>query len=77
MPVHASAGAPTSIDPEKLYSLAEFIRCSGLSYTRIRHAAHDGVEIPTIAVGRRKFVEGASGIAYIRQLAAISSQRQS
>ena len=75
MPINATTGAPTCIDPENLYSLAEFIRCSGLSYSRIRRAAKGGLEIPTIAVGRRKFVEGSSGIAYIRQLAAMYQEQ--
>ena len=77
MPVIASAGAPTSIDPRTLYSFAEFIRCSGLSYSRIRRAAHEGLEIPTFAVGRRKFIEGSSGIEYIRQLAAKHREQKS
>jgi hypothetical protein len=76
MPINATAGAPTSISPDNLYSLAEFIRVSGLSYSRIRQAAHDGLEIPTIAVGKRKWVDGAAGISYVHELAELHRKQQ-
>ena len=44
MPIDVSVGAPSSVDPEKLYSLVEFIRCSGISYARIKQARKDGLE---------------------------------
>ena len=69
MPIIASCANPTAINPETLYSYPEFIRCSGLSYTRIRQAGRDGLEIPTIACGRRKFIRGRDAIDFIERLA--------
>jgi hypothetical protein len=76
MPVAASTGAPTSVDPAKLYSLPEFIKCSGLSYTRIRSAARQGLEPPTLKVGKRLFLRGSDAIRYIEQLAAHYAAQQ-
>ncbi len=70
MSVTASAGKPSQIQPEILYSLPGFIEASGLSYSRIRKAAKDyAVELPSIKVGRRAFVLGSMGIEYIQKLA--------
>src|SRR5262245_62114410 len=69
MPVTASASNPTSLDPSKLYSLPEFIRCSGISYTRIQSAKRAGAELPTLDVGKRKFIAGDEAIAFVKRLA--------
>lgn len=70
MPVTASAGNPSYIHPDILYSLPGFIEASGLSYSRIRKAAKDYcVELPSIKVGKRVFVLGGAGIEYILKLA--------
>lgn len=77
MPINATTGAPTSIDPEKLYALAEFIRCSGISHSRILRAAKDGLLIPTLDVGKRKFIWGIDAMDYICSLAAMHREQQS
>lgn len=61
------------IEPGVTYTLASFIATSGLSYSRIRRAAREGVHIPTFAIGRRKFIKGINALAFIDQLAARSA----
>lgn len=60
-----------SICPERLYPLTVFERITGLGPTRRREGRLAGVHLPTIDVGRRKFVEGAAGQEYIRRLAEV------
>jgi hypothetical protein len=62
---------PSFIDPERLYTLRGFQECSGIAATRIREARLQGVPLPTIKVGKRVFVRGADGIAYIERLATL------
>jgi hypothetical protein len=64
---------PTFIAPERLYSLRGFIAASGISETRIRKARRQGIELPSITAGRRKFIRGSSAIAYIERLAEVES----
>ena len=64
---------PSYIAPERLYSLRGFFVESGISETRRREAAREGVDLPTLEVGKRKFVQGSDGIAYIEKLAAMES----
>lgn len=59
------------IDPTRLYSLRGFQIDGGISATRIREARLQGVDLPTLSVGRRKFVRGADGITFIERLAAL------
>ena len=62
--------APSYIAPERLYSIKGFIAASGISATRMRVARLKfGLVLPTIEVGRRKFVSGADCIAFVKQLA--------
>lgn len=70
MPVMSDAGNPTRIEPGVVYTLREFIRASGLSYSRIREAARAGIEMKTLRVGRRVFVKGDDAIEFIERLAA-------
>ena len=67
----AYAANTKPIHPESLYPYAAFIRCSGITKTRIREARLQGLELPTVDAGRRKFVRGADGIEYIKQLAEL------
>jgi hypothetical protein len=60
---------PSWIDPNLLYSLKGFERASGVTATRIHHAKQAGIDLPTLAVGRRKFVRGSDAIEYIEALA--------
>lgn len=62
---------PSYIDPTRLYSLRGYWNASGISPTRIREARRLGIELPTLLVGRRKFVRGADGIAFIERLATL------
>jgi hypothetical protein len=61
---------PTFIAPERLYTLRGFHDASGISETRIREAQRRGIGLPTLSVGRRKFVRGCDAIEYIERLAA-------
>jgi hypothetical protein len=61
---------PTFIAPERLYTLRGFREASGFSQTRMREARLRGIELPTLSVGRRKFVRGTEAIAFIERLAA-------
>ena len=76
MPIHpVTTASPSCIDADRLYSLARFIRDSGLSYTRIQLAKRDGIELNMVACGRRKFVRGRDGIDFIERLAAHYSKQ--
>jgi hypothetical protein len=63
------------IDPKTWYTQAGFITASGVSYSRIRAAAHDGIDIPTFSIGRRKFITGEAAIAYLAKLAEHSAAK--
>ncbi|HMP07446.1 MAG TPA: hypothetical protein PJ982_13940 [Lacipirellulaceae bacterium] len=69
----ASKRPPTFIDPERLYSLRGFQEASGIAATRIREARLQGVNLPSLKVGKRLFVRGSDGIAYIERLAELSA----
>jgi hypothetical protein len=62
--------APTFIDPLRIYTLHGFKNDSGISATRIREARLNGIVLPCLSVGRRKFVRGHDAIAFIEKLAA-------
>ena len=53
------------IAPERLYTLKGFRAASGVSATRMREACRAGIALPTLEVGRRKFIRGVDAIAYI------------
>jgi len=76
MGTHPTAYASDTqpIHPGSLYPYAAFIRCSGITKSRIREARLQGVDIPTIEVGRRLFIRGSDGIAYIQQLATLGAK---
>lgn len=65
---------PTCIAPERLYPLKGFYAASGITPARRTEARRAGIELPTIDVGRRKFVDGHVGIQYIKQLAELSKR---
>ncbi len=72
---HTTVSSPTYIAPERLYAIRAFIAHSGISATRRREARQRGVVLPTISVGKRVFVRGADGIAYIEKLAAMETTK--
>ena len=59
------------IDPDFLYTYNGFIRCSGITKSRIREARLQGIPLPSINVGRRIFVPGARAIEFIETLAKL------
>lgn len=61
--------APQGIHPNAVYPIASFREISGISETRIRLARREGIDLPTMAVGRRKFVSGEDAIAFMQKLA--------
>jgi hypothetical protein len=58
---------PICIDPNCVYSLRGF-QGIGISSTRMREARKAGITLPTIQVGRRKFVRGSDAIEYLERL---------
>jgi hypothetical protein len=72
-----STREPTFLAPERLYSIKGFQSAAGVSSTRMRYARQAGIILPTLEVGRRKFVRGHDAIAYLERLAALESSKQS
>lgn len=62
---------PREIAPERLYPLRAFQEAAGIAPTRMREARLQGLHLPTLNVGKRKFVRGVDGIDYIERLAAL------
>ena len=67
---------PSFLDATRLYSLKGFYNASGVSPTRIREARrlHD-LHLPTLEVGKRKFIRGSDAIWFIEQLAELGQQK--
>ena len=63
-----------AICPERLYPLRAFQEASGIGSTRMREGRLAGIHLETLAVGRRKFVQGSAGIAYIKALSALTAK---
>lgn len=63
--------ASSYVDPGRLYSLRGFQEASGIAATRMREARLQGLTPETIKVGKRVFVRGVDGIAYIEALATL------
>lgn len=57
--------------PERLYTYPGFITSSGISKSRIREARLMGIPLVTMKVGKRLYVRGSDGIAFIETLAAL------
>ncbi len=64
---------PSFVDANRLYSLKGFYNASGVSPTRVREARRMGIKLPTLDVGKRKFVRGSDAIWFIEQLAAMNT----
>jgi hypothetical protein len=64
---------PSFIAPERLYAIKGFQAAGGVSSTRMREARKLGIVLPTLEVGRRKFVRGTDAIAYLEKLATVSN----
>ncbi len=71
----ANTFRPTFLDPTRLYSLQGFIADAGISSNRIHHARKAGIELPMLAVGRRKYIRGADAIAYVERLAEWEAEK--
>jgi hypothetical protein len=65
-----SKPSPTYIDPNVLDTWNGFQIASGISATRMRQARRDGIVLPRLEVGKRKFIRGRDAIEYIERLAA-------
>jgi hypothetical protein len=65
---------PSFIDANRLYSLRGFYADSGVNPTRVREAARAGIKLPTLDVGKRKFVRGGDAIWFIEQLATLGAK---
>jgi hypothetical protein len=69
----ATTKAPSFLAPERLYSLKGFQSAAGISATRMREGRQAGITLPTLEVGRRKFVRGTDAIAYLEKLAELNA----
>lgn len=67
----AQTREPSFLAPERFYSLTGFQAASGVSATRIREARRAGITLPTLEVGKRKFIRGADAIAFVERLATL------
>ena len=67
----ASAKKPTYLDANRMYALQGFYQASGISATRVREARRKGIDLPTLNVGRRKFLRGVDAIEYIERLSQV------
>lgn len=67
----ATTKRPREIAPERLYPLRAFQEAAGIAPTRMREARLQGLHLPTVDVGKRKFVRGIDGIAYIERLSQL------
>ena len=59
------------IHPGSIYPYQSFIRCGGVSKSKIREARLQGLVLKTFDTGRRKYVRGVDGIAFIEQLSKL------
>ncbi|TWT76100.1 hypothetical protein Pla123a_28890 [Posidoniimonas polymericola] len=66
----AYAAETSAIVPGVLYTLTGFIRVSGISKSRISSERLDGNVLATVKAGRRVYVRGEDGIAFIERIAA-------
>ena len=63
------------IAPERVYSRVGFLDAAGLNSTGVTLAKKEfGLELPTFSIGRRKFVNGADGIGYMRELSRLKER---
>jgi hypothetical protein len=76
MPIKANTRNPSFLDRGRFYSLRQFITDSGISSDRIRRARQAGIVLPLVIVGKRVFVRGDDGIAFIEALAAHHAVQQ-
>lgn len=70
MPFTATISNPTAIFPDAFYPIQSAIAASGISATRFREAAKNGIEIDFTKCGKRVFVKGSDLIEFIERLAA-------
>ena len=73
----AHAAETSGIIPGVLYTYRGFIKDSGISKSRIRDARLQGVQLPTVRVGRRIFIRGTEAITYIERLAELTAANSS
>ncbi len=66
----ATTRSPSVIFPDALYTKRGCITCSGISETRIRQAAREGINCRRLWVGKRSFYRGRDIILFIEELAA-------
>lgn len=70
-----SKSRPSYIDPDRFYSREGFMSAAGLNQTRMREGRLQGVDVDWVLIGRRKYVRGADGIAYLLRLAELTPKR--
>ena len=63
---------PAGLRPGFLYTLRGFKDASGIGHSLIRRARNAGIALPTLTVGRRKFIEGKDAIQFLKSVAKLS-----
>lgn len=66
---------PLQIAPERIYPRRAFQEASSIAITRIREARLQGVDLPTIDVGKRTFALGSVVIQFISRLSQLGNDR--
>ena len=64
---------PAGLQPGYLYTLRGFKDAAGVGNSLIRRARIAGIALPTLTVGRRKFIEGKDAIQFLKSVAKLSS----
>ena len=64
---------PRGIRPDVLYTLSGFKSAAGIGHSLIRRARGAGIKLPTMTVGRRKFIEGAAAIKYLKSISQLDN----
>jgi len=63
---------PAGLRPDSLYTLRGFKDAAGIGHSVIRRARNAGISLPTMTVGRRKFIEGKAAIQFLKSVAKLS-----
>jgi hypothetical protein len=64
------------IDPSRIYTVQGFYRDSGISKSRAREARLMGHPAPFKSIGRRKYIVGHDGVAWMLKLTELMGPTQ-
>lgn len=72
----AYAARTEPIRPDAVYPLDAWTRFTGVSKSRQREARQMGLPLPTFALGKRLYVRGHEGIAWMEELSSRTAEAQ-